>query len=86
MSISLKPAVLVPRPKRGRKVLYVEEAQFLREHSGEWFELRTMPSSYFAASLAGNIRNGLLRSFTPAHEFEAWGQDDVVIARHVGPE
>ena len=84
MSISLKPATVAPGGGRGPAIKFTEEAQFLKEHSGEWFELRTMKDSRAARAAAGSIRKGVSLAFVPAGHFEAQAQATIVIARYVG--
>ena len=84
MSISLKPATVIPRDGRGPAIRFIEEAQFLKDHAGEWFEVRTMKDVTGAYSAANNIRTGTARAFVPAGHFQAKGRGPIVIARYVG--
>ena len=84
MTISLKPATIKKQDGRGPAVKFIEEAQFLKDHVGEWFEVRTVKDKAGAYTAANNIRTGAARAFVPAGHFQAKGQGTVVIARYVG--
>ena len=84
MSISLKPATITPHGHRGPAIKFFEEAQFLKDHAGAWFEVRTMKDSAGAYTAANNIRKGTAKAFVPAGHFQAKGQGSIVIARYVG--
>ena len=84
MSISLKPATIAPQAGRGQGIQFIEEAQFLKDHADEWFEVRTMKDAAAAYAAANSIRTGTARAFVPAGHFQAKGRGNIVIARYVG--
>ena len=85
MSISLKPATVIPGDgRRGPSIRFIEEAQFLKDHANEWFEVRTMKDAAGAYTATSCIRAGRTRAFVPAGHFQAKALGTIVIARYVG--
>lgn len=66
------------------RVSWVAEAATCRERRGEWILLATRNTQAGARCTASQINRGLLRSFTPAGDYEARVEGDRVWARFLG--
>jgi len=72
-------------PSRGRRS-WVEQAGDLRHRRGQWRLLTWRRNWHTARTMVSEINRGRLLAFTPAGDFEAYGDRDTlaVYARYLG--